>query len=65
MASEKRELMEKKYRAKLEEELKEYRQGNEMIHNITETNENFEQLRQKLSDYEEKVTTERIVCISC
>ena len=57
--------MEKKYRAKLEEELKEYRQGIEMIHNITETNENFEQLRQKLSDYEEKVTTERIVCISC
>ena len=48
--------MEKKLRAKLEDEIKELRQGNELnIHNITETEENFDQLRLKLNDYEEKV----------
>ena len=55
-ASEKRELMDKKLRGKLEEELKELRQGSEMMHKISENeNGNFEQVRLKLSDYEEKV----------
>ena len=54
-AGEKRELMEKKLRAKLEEELNESRKGNELMQNVTESNENFDQLRHKLSDYEEKV----------
>ena len=48
--------MEKKLRAKLEEELNESRKGNELMQNVTESNENFDQLRHKLSDYEEKVT---------
>ena len=49
-------MMEKKLQAKLEEELNESRQGSELMHsNITENNENFEQLRLKLNDYEEKV----------
>ena len=47
--------MEKKLRAKLEEELNESRQGNELINNVTESKENFDQLRHKLNDYEEKV----------
>ena len=47
--------MEKKLRAKLEEELNESRQGNELMNNVTESNENFDQLRHKLNDYEEKV----------
>ena len=47
--------MEKKFRAKLEEELNESRKGNELMHNVTESNANFDQLRHKLSDYEEKV----------
>merc|ERR1719350_1516740 len=54
-AGEKRELMEKKLRAKLEEELNESRKGNELMQNVTESNENFDQLRHKLSDYEEKI----------
>ena len=45
--------MEKKLRGKLEEELNELRKGK--MHNVTESNENFDQLRHKLSDYEEKV----------
>ena len=47
--------MEKKLRAKLEEELNESRQGNELMNNVSESNENFDQLRHKLNDYEEKV----------
>ena len=47
--------MEKKLRAKLEEELNESRQGNKLMNNVSESNENFDQLRHKLNDYEEKV----------
>ena len=56
-ASEKRELMEKKLRAKLEIEVKELRQGNEMSHsdNTADNHENFEQLRAQMNNYEEKV----------
>ena len=55
-ASEKRELMEKKLRAKLEEELNILRHGEEnSSSNVRENGENTEQLRQKLSLFEEKV----------
>ena len=55
-ASEKRELMEKKLRAKLEEELKILRHGQEnSASNILENGENNDQLRQQLSSFEEKV----------
>jgi len=56
-ASEKRELMEKKLRAKLEIEVKELRQGNEMSHsdNTADNHENFEQLRAQMNNYEEKI----------
>ena len=48
-------MMEKKLRGKLEEEVKELRQGKELIHSLND-NEDFENLRLKLSDYEEKVS---------
>ena len=50
--------MEKKLRAKLEIEVKELRQGNEMSHsdNTADNHENFEQLRAQMNNYEEKVT---------
>ena len=55
--------MDKKLRTKLEEELKELRQGNEMMHDITHSEENFEQLRVKLGNYEEKVQMKHnLVC---
>ena len=55
-ASEKRELMEKKLRAKLEEELNILRHGEENnTSTARENGENTEQLRQKLSLFEEKV----------
>ena len=55
--------MDKKLRTKLEEELKELRQGNEMMHDISHSEENFEQLRVKLSNYEEKVQMKyNLVC---
>merc|ERR1719445_618105 len=55
-ASEKRELMEKKLRAKLETELQQLRQGNEMTHNDNADNhENYEQLRAQMNNFEEKV----------
>ena len=47
--------MDKKLRTKLEEELKELRQGNEMMHDISHNEVNYEQLRVKVSNYEEKV----------
>ena len=56
--------MEKKLRAKLEEELNESRQGSELMNNVTETNENFDQLRHKLNDYEEKVNKTPKVILS-
>ena len=53
---EKRELTEKKLRAKLEEELKILRHGQENGgSNIITNGENNDQLRQKLSLFEEKV----------
>ena len=51
--------MEKKLRGKLEEEVKELRQGKELIHSLND-NEDFEKLRLKLSDYEEKVSHTRL-----
>ena len=56
--------MEKKLRAKLEEELNESRQGNELMNNVSENNENFDQLRHKLNDYEEKVNKTPKVILS-
>ena len=48
--------MEKKLRAKLEEELKILRHGQEnSASNILENGENNDQLRQQLSSFEEKV----------
>ena len=55
--------MEKKLRAKLEEELNESRQGNELMNNVAESNENFDQLRHKLNDYEEKVNNRTLKAI--
>jgi len=53
-ASEKREAMEKKLRAKLEDELKELRRENNGGNNRSDENEDIEELLQKLSASEEK-----------
>ena len=63
-ASEKRELMEKKLRAKLEEELKILRHGQEnSSSNMIENGENNDQLRQQLSSFEEKVSPEGLLSL--
>ena len=57
-ASEKREAMEKKLRAKLEDELKELREaqkGNIVDANLRPGDISLEELRRKLSESEEKV----------
>ena len=61
-ASEKREAMEKKLRAKLEDELKDFRQEKESgTNNRNDGDIDIEQVTRKLSACEEKVKTTTIL----